>query len=263
MPSRPVDFPVQPGPLDTTPRADHLHVAEAPAASRAQLVFVVHGRNSTARLALFEFLRSIGLSPIEWHQAIGATRKASPYIGEVVDAALEAAQAVVVLWTPDEVVSLRPEYADGEDDPDIRPGLQSRPNVMFEAGLALGRAPERVVLTELGRVRQFSDILGRHTVRLSNSVACRQELTIRLRMAGCAVDLSGTDWHTAGDFSSPPQPVLSRRIRGRNHRLPRRLRLSSGSAAGGPARRGRRRGGAGGPGPRRRAVRPGRLARPG
>ena len=78
-----------------------------PAVQRQRRVFVVHGRNSTARLAIFEFLRSIGLSPIEWHQAVAATRKANPYIGEVVDAALEAAQAVVVLWTPD----ARPAYS--------------------------------------------------------------------------------------------------------------------------------------------------------
>jgi hypothetical protein len=26
-----------------------------------------------------------------------------------------------------------------------------------------------------------------------------------LRIAGCAVDLSGTDWHTSGDFSPPPR----------------------------------------------------------
>ena len=219
MPSRPVGLPEQAGLPDASGRADHLHVAEPPEASRSQWVFVVHGRNDTARIAIFEFLRSIGLSPIEWHQATAATGKASPYIGEVVDAALEAAQAVVVLWTPDEVVSLRPEYADGKDDPDIRPGLQSRPNVIFEAGLAIGRAPERVVLAELGRMRHFSDMLGRHTVRLGNSVASRQELAIRLRTAGCAVDLSGTDWHTTGDFSSPPQPVLGRRIRVCSRRL--------------------------------------------
>ena len=215
MPLRPAGIPGQPGPPGTTGRAGCLHVAGPPAAAGPQLVFVVHGRNSMARLAVFEFLRSIGLSPMEWHQAIAATGKASPYIGEVVDAALDVAQAVVVLWTPDEVVSLRPEYANGEDDPDVRPGLQSRPNVMFEAGLALGRAPDRVVLAELGRMRHFSDMLGRPTVRLSNSVASRQELAIRLRTAGCAVDLSGTDWHTTGDFSSPPQPVPSWRTRGR------------------------------------------------
>lgn len=217
MPSRPVGFPERLGPGDASGYTDRLHVVEAYEVSRSQLVFVVHGRNSAARLAIFEFLRSIGLSPIEWHQAIVATGKGSPYVGEIVDAALEAAQAVVVLWTPDEVVALRPEYADGKDDPDLCPALQSRPNVMFEAGLALGRAPERVVLAELGRIRRFSDMLGRHTVRLSNSVASRQELAVRLQTAGCAVDLSGTDWHTAGDFSSPPPPQLAYgwRIRGR------------------------------------------------
>lgn len=227
MPLRPAGFAGQPGPRGITGRADCLHLAGPPEASRSQLVFVVHGRNRPARLAVFEFLRSIGLNPIEWHQAVAATGKASPYISEVVDAALEAAQAVVVLWTPDEVVWLRPEYADGEDDPDVRPGLQSRPNVLFEAGLAFGRAPDRVVLAELGHLRHFSDMLGRHTVRLSNSLASRQELAARLRTAGCAVDLSGTDWHAAGDFSSPPRPALSWRARGgiahlpgRNRRLP-------------------------------------------
>lgn len=179
-----------------------------PQAERSRRVFVVHGRNSAARFALFAFLRSIGLAPIEWSQALAATGKASPYIGEAVDAALATAQAVVVLWTPDEIVALRPEYADGEDDPETRPALQARPNVIFEAGLAIGRAPDRVVLVELGRVRHFTDVAGRNTISLRNSVASRQELAAHLRTVGCAVDLSGTDWHTAGDFSAPQKPRL-------------------------------------------------------
>jgi hypothetical protein len=40
---------------------------------------VVHGRNGAARGAVFAFLRSIGLTPIEWHDALVATGKASPY----------------------------------------------------------------------------------------------------------------------------------------------------------------------------------------
>jgi predicted nucleotide-binding protein len=179
-----------------------------PTGERSRRVFVVHGRNHAARFAVFAFLRSIGLAPVEWSQALAATGMASPYIGEVIDIALAAAQAIVVLWTPDEIVSLRPEYADGEDDPETRPALQARPNVMFEAGLAIGRAPDRVVLVELGRVRNFTDVIGRNTVRISNTVASRQELAIRLRTAGCRVDLSGTDWHTTGDFTAPPQPKL-------------------------------------------------------
>jgi predicted nucleotide-binding protein len=166
------------------------------------------------RVAVFAFVRSLGLTPTEWSQAVAATGKGSPYIGEVIDSALGTVQAVVVLYTPDEVVSLRPEYAEGDDDPDIHPAFQARPNVMFEAGLALGRAPDRVVLVELGRLRPFSDVVGRNTVRLRNSIASRQELAIRLRTAGCAVDLSGTDWHTTGDFSCPQQPISARAAQG-------------------------------------------------
>jgi predicted nucleotide-binding protein len=177
-----------------------------PRVERPRRVFVVYGRNSAARFAIFAFLRSIGLAPIEWSQALAETGLASPYVGEVVDAALATAQAVVVLWTPDEIVALRPEYADGEDDPETRPAPQARPNVIFEAGLAIGRTPDRVVLVELGRVRNFADMAGRNTVSLRNSLASRQELAARLRTVGCAVDLSGTDWHTAGDFSAPPEP---------------------------------------------------------
>lgn len=171
---------------------------------RSQRVFVVHGRNNTARIAMFAFLRSIGLLPIEWSQALEMTGRASPYVGEVLDSALNAAQAVLVLMTPDEIVSLRPDYADGDDDSEVQPSAQARPNVLFEAGLALGRAPDRTVLVEFGKVRPFSDIAGRHILRINDSVASRQALAHRLKTAGCAVDLIGTDWHTAGAFTPPP-----------------------------------------------------------
>jgi hypothetical protein len=59
-------------------------------------------------------------------------------------------------------------------------------------------------------------VAGRHAVRLSNSVPSRQALAQRLRTAGCDVDLTGTDWHTVGDFTAPPLPgdglTLGRRI---------------------------------------------------
>jgi predicted nucleotide-binding protein len=186
-------------------RRDQPEGRSCPPAQRERRVLVVHGRNGAARGAVFAFLRSIGLVPIEWQEALVATGKASPYVGEVVDAAVAAAQAVVILFTPDELVALRPEYANGDEDPEVRPACQARPNVIFEAGLAIGRDPDRVVLVELGRVRQFSDVTGRHAVRLGNSIASRQEFAVGLRVAGCAVDLSGTDWHTSGDFRPPPQ----------------------------------------------------------
>jgi len=168
-----------------------------------QNVFVVHGRNLEARDALFRFLRSIGLKPLEWSQAVKETGKAAPYIGEILDVAFSKAQAVVVLMTPDDEARLREPYR-SPNDPSYESQLtgQARPNVLFEAGMAIGRSPDRTIIIELGTLRPFSDIGGRHVIRLSNSTESRQELAQRLTTAGCAVDLTGTDWHREGDFNT-------------------------------------------------------------
>jgi hypothetical protein len=150
---------------------------------------------------MFEFLRSISLKPIEWNQAIQMTGEAAPFIGSILDAAFRQAQAVVVLLNGDDEARLRPEFHSdkmGEYEKNLTP--QARPNVIFEAGLALGRFPKRTIIVEVGELRPFSDIAGRHTIRLDNSVKTRQELAQRLSDAGCSVDLGGTDWHQTGDF---------------------------------------------------------------
>ncbi len=155
---------------------------------------------------MFEFLRSIDLMPMEWSAAVRLTGEGAPYIGQVLDAALGHAAAIVVLMTPDEVAYLQPEYANGDSDPETEPAPQARPNVLFEAGMALGRDPRRTILVEVGEVRPFSDVAGRHAIRLSNDVDRRQDLAQRLQTAGCEVSLTGTDWHTTGDFTAPPPP---------------------------------------------------------
>ncbi|MEV6578261.1 nucleotide-binding protein [Streptomyces sp. NPDC051582] len=168
-------------------------------------VFVIHGRNELARKGLFEFLRAIGLDPIEWSEAIQMTGKGSPYIGEVLDTAFSSAQAVVVLQTPDDVTYLH-ESLTYAGDPECNPQMQPRPNVLFEAGMAMGRDENRTVIVELGQVKVFSDIHGRHVIRLDGSVRKRQDLATRLQTAGCAVRLTGTDWHDAGDLTPPVTP---------------------------------------------------------
>lgn len=171
-------------------------------ATDPRAVMVVHGRDMDARGSMFSFLEALGLHPLDWSELRAATKKPTPYVGEVLDAAFSRAQAVVVLLTPDDEARLRTQFHQPGDPPhetELTP--QARPNVLFEAGMAMGRHPERTLLVELGTVRPFSDIGGRHAVRLSNSTADRQELAHRLKDAGCPVNLATTRWHDAGDFA--------------------------------------------------------------
>jgi len=168
---------------------------------RGTSVFVVHGRNERARDAMFQFLRALGLQPIEWNQAVRMTGEPTPYVGTILDTAFREAAAVVVLLTPDDEARLRKAYRKRRD-PGYEHRLtgQARPNVLFEAGMAFGRNPQSTVLAQISDVRQFSDVAGRHIVRVGNDPTTRQALATRLANAGCNVDTSGSDWLTAGDF---------------------------------------------------------------
>ncbi|MCY3912587.1 MAG: nucleotide-binding protein [Chloroflexi bacterium] len=174
-------------------------------------VFVVHGRNGAAREAMFTFLRTIGLHPIEWSEAVKATGGPNPYVGQVLQTAFSLAGAVLVLFTPDDEAWLKPHFR-RPDDPsyETSPSGQARPNVLFEAGMAMGGNENRTVLVELGTLRPFSDIAGRHVIRLDDSPGRRQELAQRLGSAGCPVNLDGTDWYRAGEFEAALEGTESR-----------------------------------------------------
>jgi predicted nucleotide-binding protein len=184
-------------------------------------VFVVHGRDTAGKSAMFAFLRSIGVKPIEWTSAIGLSKKAAPYVGEILDAVFAKARAIVVLMTPDDLAQLRPDLLLPSDKPYERVLTgQARPNVLFEAGMAFATHPDRTVIAQLGNVREFSDVAGRHVVHMSNEYSRRQEFATKLRNAGCDVDTTGTDWVDAGDFvdpqaRTPKKQVRRRRLTGR------------------------------------------------
>lgn len=173
-------------------------------------VFVVHGRDNRLRTDFFSFLRALDLQPIEWSEALKLTGKTSPYIGEILDSAFENAQAVIVLLTPDDEVRLLPElwHAD-EEIANKEYRHQARPNVLFEAGMAFGRKPDRTLLIEVGKVKAFSDVAGRHVIRLSNEADKRIDIVERLRIAGCKVSTEGKDWLKVGDFSISRETNIS------------------------------------------------------
>ena len=163
---------------------------------------VVLGRNSTIGDSLFSFLRTIDLQPLEWTQLVGSANSGAPYIGEVLDAAFSQAQAVVVLSTPDDVAYLRRDLVpDGDPENEAAPRGQARPNVFYEAGMAIGRFPTRTIFVEVGTMRSASDLGGIHAVRMNEGPACRRDLAKRLEDAGCEVNTDGTQWLTAGTFS--------------------------------------------------------------
>jgi predicted nucleotide-binding protein len=171
-------------------------------------VMVVHGRNLGARDAVFQFLRSLSLQPIEWEQAVAETGLGSPHNLETVRAAMEVGQAVVVILTAEDQAGLLPSLAQ-EGDNDVLLRGQPRQNVVLEAGLAMGVDPRRTILVEIGPIRRASDFEGLNMVRLTNGVTPRAASRGRLRTAGCDVDDSGADWLSAesgGDFENAATP---------------------------------------------------------
>jgi len=164
-------------------------------------VFVIHGRNLRARDAMFEFLKSAGLQPIEWDAAVARAPGATPFIGDVLTQAFTDAQSVVALFTGDDIARLGNRFDQEEPTP------QARPNVIFEAGMAFGRLPKRTVLVRLGDMRMPSDMAGLLFVSMNNSLEKRKAMLKRLQSAGCQVDTNlNEDWQTRGDFESCVQP---------------------------------------------------------
>ena len=164
-------------------------------------VFVVHGRDDQVREELSTFLRSLHIDVIEWSKALALTGKGSPYIGEVIDAGFEHAQAIVVLLTPDDEAKLKGEFIRASD-PSFEKKLtgQPRQNVLFEAGIAFGKYKDTTILVQVGKVRPMSDVSGVHIVHLTGSASSRKQLIGKLKTTGVKVDDSGEDWLTHGDF---------------------------------------------------------------
>jgi predicted nucleotide-binding protein len=206
---------------DLRGQSDHAHVAmpiasvtaERPTSRKASRtknppkvkdnsVFVVHGRDEELRKDFFAFLRALGLKPMEWDDALAAAKGANPDIGSIIDTCMNKVQAVVVLFSPDDEAKLKDEFlARGEKTTEGKLMGQPRANVLFEAGLALGRHAEKTLLVQVGKVRGFSDIAGRHLARLTNDTAKRNDVANRLEKIGCVISRRGRDWMDEGDFT--------------------------------------------------------------
>jgi predicted nucleotide-binding protein len=151
-----------------------------------RMVFVVHGRDEELRRSIFDFLRAVGLTPIEWSKARAMTGKPNPVISEILDVAFSKAAAVVVVLSPDDEAKLADRFLRPHDPPHEKTLTgQPRPNVLWEGGMAWAHSAEHTVLLQVGSVRPFSDIAGHHILRLTNEPEDRTEFVARLKSAGC------------------------------------------------------------------------------
>jgi predicted nucleotide-binding protein len=164
-------------------------------------VFVVYGRDEPARRAVFEFLRAIGLRPLEWEVLVRATGKGAPSLSETVRTGLAMTRAVIVLMTPEDVVRLHPELHE-KNEAEAEAALQARPNVLLELGMALAAHPNGTLVLMFGDHRPVTDLGGINFIRVSDTPGCRRKIAGRLQQAGCLVDESGQDWLSAGNFAS-------------------------------------------------------------
>ena len=175
---------------------------------RSKSIFVVHGRNDRLRIAMFEYLRALGLHPLEWTEIKEQTEGLNPYIGDILETGFSKAQAVVVMLTGDDEARLTEECRrkyDIAEECELRP--QPRPNVLFEAGIAMARFPKATILVQVGQLRGMSDIAGRHLLRMDNSRAARTELAKALQKAGCEIEIERNNrWVDAGNFDIPITP---------------------------------------------------------
>jgi predicted nucleotide-binding protein len=173
-------------------------------ATKDNSMFVVHGRDTKLNQDMYSFLAAIGIVPMEWDHAIKAAKGgANPIVGDVIRHIMEKVQGVMVLLSPDEEARLSPKLASPTDKKKKRhlKGLQPRPNVILEAGLALGAHSDKTILVQVGDLREISDIAGMHMVHLDDSFASRKRLADRLESKlKFKIDLTGTTWQNVGKF---------------------------------------------------------------
>jgi predicted nucleotide-binding protein len=208
-PPKPDPVPVSPAPV-TSMKVEAMPTS--PNDNRKR-VFVIQGRNAAANVAMSQFLRALGLKPTEFVELVART-DGSPYVGAALRKGIDEAQAVIAMFTPDEEAFLRVGTGPRDTAADQH-RWQARPNVLFEAGMAMGMAESKTILVTVGAdVSLFSDTDGRHCVRMDNSAPRRQELKLRLEKRLCDIDDKGVDWLSAaagGDFEgclqTPAQAV--------------------------------------------------------
>lgn len=152
-------------------------------------VFLVHGRNRDLAARVNEMLGRCGATVVDFTEVRQSDSFRGRYVGDVLDHAFSVAQAVVVILSGDDEVTVHPRFRLRED-PRLQMELQPRPNVLIELGMALRSHADRVVLLEFPPMRKASDIDGLVTVSFTGDIHQLVTSTVaKLRQAGCNVTI--------------------------------------------------------------------------
>jgi predicted nucleotide-binding protein len=167
-------------------------------------VFVIHGRNLEARHEMGVFLRSLGLEPV-WFRDVRKNMGGTAQIIRVVEQGMKEAHGVLALVTPDEFSVLRPPMRKPGESGEAVERWQARPNVLFEAGMAYMRDPDRVAFVLFGEAKLFTDTAGMCVFWPTNDHGPESHRTqLRDLLGGgmhCDIN-DGHDWMTSGDFDA-------------------------------------------------------------
>ncbi|MEV6635077.1 CATRA conflict system CASPASE/TPR repeat-associated protein [Actinoplanes sp. NPDC051470] len=135
---------------------------------RRRDVFLIHGADEQARQAVGALLTDLDLRPLDWDELSRKTGVTMPYAGQILDQAFVENQAAIVVLTP----------GDGAER-----------DVLFRAGMAMARQPDRTIVVELGPVRPIGDLAGRQTIRITADEGSQRlgkaQIIQLLRIAGC------------------------------------------------------------------------------
>ena len=144
--------------------------------TKANEVFVIHGRNNESKVTVARFLEHLGLKPVILHEQSNQGRT-------IIEKFEQHAQVrfAVALLTPDDVGALR------EDTKNLKP--RARQNVIFEFGYFIGRlGRNRVCALTKGDVEIPSDYEGVVYISLDEAGGWKMKLFKELKDAGMEVD---------------------------------------------------------------------------
>jgi Predicted nucleotide-binding protein containing TIR-like domain len=139
-------------------------------------VLIMHGKGCLHLAAMMQFIRSLGLVPQDLDD-FRMRLSGTVTVWEVIEFALEEAQVILVLVTPEEQVMMvgqsvwRPDF-----------------DLMIQVGAALMKDRQRAIVVCIGDVKLGAHLEGFVPDQLGNNPVLRSRLRERLKAAGCPIN---------------------------------------------------------------------------